>query len=645
MTINSQVTPPRVGEVLLRDKLITQDQLDAAIAQQNAQGGLLGRHLILSGVISRLQLYSALAHAWDAPLLDMVEYPADAQLMREYDPRRLIDQGWVPWHMNDGTLTIATSVPPTPELLERARLAFDAKYVDVRTTSDWDIWQTVAASCRNELLLLSAAELALSRPEASASSGLTWWQKYIPIGLAIALVVTIIISPSEGMFILLASANIAFLVSILFKTFATARWPFRRANMERFQLGIVKERYGRGLPALWPPRLTDEELPVYTILVPAYKEVSVITKVINNLDDLDYPKSKLEVLILLEEDDLETLAAAKEMHPPEYVRILVVPEGEPQTKPRACNYGLTFANGEFIVIFDAEDHPDPGQLRMAVNEFRRDEFERAFLNSDEQELVCTQAALNYFNADYNVITRMFAVEYSQWFDAMLPGLDDSGIPLPLGGTSNHFRTQQLRELGGWDPYNVTEDADLGLRAAAEGYRVSTIQSVTWEEACSQTKAWIRQRTRWIKGYMITAAVNTRHPINFWKATGFRGMIGNIGLILGTPLAFLLYPIALGTTLITYIGVQFIGLNLPNWLVVGGIINMIFGNLMMILSAAITSWFRYSWRIAVFAVFLPAYWVLHSFASWRALFQMVRDPHGWEKTPHGLSEEYEMNIPG
>lgn len=637
--------PPRVGEVLLNEKLITQEQLNAATKLQDDQGGLLGRHLILTGAIGRIQLFSALAIAWDAPLIDLVAEPADHDLVQQYNPRRLIDQGWIPWRIIGDTLIIATSVPPTKELLETARLGFNVSKVEARTTTDWDVWQGVAAACREELLSLSGEELALSRPESSAAAGLTWWQKVIPLVLVGLLVILTIFNPRAGMIALLTAANIAFFISVAFKSIAAVRWPFRRAKIERFRLKVVQERFGRDIPVVWPPRMTTDELPLYTILVPAYKEVNVIEKVLKNLDELDYPQSKLEVLILLEEDDIETLETARSFRPPEYVRILVVPEGVPQTKPRACNYGLTFANGEFIVIFDAEDHPDPDQLRLAVNEFRKDEFERAYWKPEDKKIVCTQAALNYFNADYNVITRMFAVEYSHWFDAMLPGLDDSGIPLPLGGTSNHFRTQELRDLGGWDPYNVTEDADLGLRAAAEGLRVSTIQSVTWEEACSQTKAWTRQRTRWIKGYMITAAVNTRHPLKFWRKTGLRGMVGNIGLILGTPLAFLLYPIALATTLITYIGVQFIGLDLPEWLVVGGIINMIFGNLMMVLSAGVTAWFRYGWRIAVFAVFLPVYWVLHSFAAWRAAFQMIRDPHRWEKTPHGLTEDnYEESIP-
>jgi cellulose synthase/poly-beta-1,6-N-acetylglucosamine synthase-like glycosyltransferase len=317
----------------------------------------------------------------------------------------------------------------------------------------------------------------------------------------------------------------------------------------------------------------------------------------------------------------------------------VVPDGQPRTKPRACNYGLAFARGQYVVIYDAEDRPAPDQLRKAMAAFERDRFEREVLGRDQPPLAVVQASLSYFNSDYNVLTRMFAVEYAHWFESMLPGLEGTGIPVPLGGTSNHFETQVLRELGAWDPYNVTEDADLGLRAAVDGYRVTVIDSTTGEEACARTSAWIRQRTRWIKGYLITSAVNLRHPVRFTRRVGLPGVIGMIGLILGTPMAFLLYPIVTTFTVITFVGSRSFGLEIPTWLMIGSAVSMLFGNGLMIATAAIAATRRYSWRIGVFAVFSPLYWFLHAYAAWRALYQTLVDPHRWEKTPHGISEGY------
>ena len=349
--------------------------------------------------------------------------------------------------------------------------------------------------------------------------------------------------------------------------------------------------------------------------------------------------SRLEIIVLLEEDDVETIEAAKRTSPPEFVRLLVVPDGQPRTKPRACNYGLAFARGQYVVIYDAEDRPAPDQLRKAMAAFERDRFEREVLGRDQPPLAVVQASLSYFNSDYNVLTRMFAVEYAHWFESMLPGLEGTGIPVPLGGTSNHFETQVLRELGAWDPYNVTEDADLGLRAAVDGYRVTVIDSTTGEEACARTSAWIRQRTRWIKGYLITSAVNLRHPVRFTRRVGLPGVIGMIGLILGTPMAFLLYPIVTTFTVITFVGSRSFGLEIPTWLMIGSAVSMLFGNGLMIATAAIAATRRYSWRIGVFAVFSPLYWFLHAYAAWRALYQTLVDPHRWEKTPHGISEGY------
>jgi cellulose synthase/poly-beta-1,6-N-acetylglucosamine synthase-like glycosyltransferase len=380
---------------------------------------------------------------------------------------------------------------------------------------------------------------------------------------------------------------------------------------------------------------------VYTILVPVYQEANVIGKIIANLENLHYPRSKLDILVLLEESDTETIAAAHASNPPPYVRLLIVPEGQPRTKPRACNYGLLFARGEYVVIFDAEDRPDPDQLLAVLASFRHDGD--VHLRLGGPELACVQAALNYYNADYNVLTRMFAIEYAHWFDSMLPGMDSAGIPIPLGGTSNHFLRSALVEVGGWDPYNVTEDADLGLRLAASGYRVDVVKSTTWEEATARVGPWIRQRTRWIKGYILTAAVNLRHPWAWFRLNGIRGLITMFGLILGTPIAFLFYPLVLAFSLVSWLIGPVVPIFLPGWLLVLGTINMVAFNLLMVLVSAVAAWRRYNWRIAVFAVFLPVYWLLHSYAAWRAALQVGWAPHLWEKTPHGLTEEYDDGI--
>jgi cellulose synthase/poly-beta-1,6-N-acetylglucosamine synthase-like glycosyltransferase len=257
--------------------------------------------------------------------------------------------------------------------------------------------------------------------------------------------------------------------------------------------------------------LKDEELPVYSVLVPMYKEPEVAQKIARTVTSLNYPIDKLDVKLLLEEDDHATRAKIEEVVgslPPcvEVILAPIVPKGQPRTKPRACNWGLEKAKGQYLVIFDAEDQPEKDQLKKAVVAFRRLEAQ------GKTNVSCLQAKLNYFNARQNSLTRFFTLEYTNWFDLFLPGLHAIRTPIPLGGTSNHFKTDVLRELGGWDPFNVTEDCDLGIRLARTGRSTQVLDSTTWEEANSHTGNWIRQRSRWIKGYFQTHLVHTRDAV-------------------------------------------------------------------------------------------------------------------------------------
>jgi cellulose synthase/poly-beta-1,6-N-acetylglucosamine synthase-like glycosyltransferase len=174
-----------------------------------------------------------------------------------------------------------------------------------------------------------------------------------------------------------------------------------------------------------------------------------------------------------------------------HMQVLVVPEGAPRTKPRATQYALQFARGEYVVVYDAEDAPEPDQLRRAL----------AALRAGGERLGCLQAQLNIYNSDATWFTRQFTVEYTALFDCILPTLERLRLPVPLGGTSNHFPRAVLDAVGGWDPYNVTEDADLGIRLARAGWHVGVLNSTTWEEAPPTFRIWKGQRTRWLKGWM------------------------------------------------------------------------------------------------------------------------------------------------
>jgi glycosyltransferase XagB len=412
--------------------------------------------------------------------------------------------------------------------------------------------------------------------------------------------------------------------------------------------------------------LPPESLPVYTILVPLYKEANVASGIVASLGNLEYPRDKLDIKLLLEGDDRVTIDAIERITlPPEFETVLV-PPGTPRTKPKACNYGLACARGEFVVVFDAEDRPEADQLLKAVVAFR----------AHDEKVACIQAKLNYYNPRENFLTKCFALEYTTWFDMILPGIQYLDGPIPLGGTSNHFRTTSLQSFRGWDPYNVTEDCDLGVRLALSGYQTKLLDSTTWEEANTRLGNWIRQRSRWVKGYLQTHLVHTRRSFNLLRSLGIRKTILFYLCVSTVPIQQLLnlvcWPIAFlycvlltidwfhGTDTMTVVAgsrdeYRFAWKMLyldagehPVWAtfsVIGfvGTILLVFANLLFILINLIACRLRGYNDLWPTALLSPVYWTLASIAAWKGAIQLISRPHYWEKTVHGLSS-IQANIP-
>lgn len=373
------------------------------------------------------------------------------------------------------------------------------------------------------------------------------------------------------------------------------------------------------------PRVPDEELPVYTILVPLYREAAVLPDLVAALDRIDWPADKLDIKLLLEADDERTIAAARIAAPRPPYEIVVVPPGGPRTKPKALSYALPFALGEFVTVYDAEDKPHPRQLRAAYDCFRE----------AGPDLACLQAALVVDNPGDGWLARSFTIEYAAVFDGLLPAIADFGMPMPLGGTSNHFRRAALEATGGWDPFNVTEDADLGLRLARFGYRTATIAVPTLEEAPAAFGPWLRQRTRWFKGWMQTWLVHTRHPVRLARQLGLRGMIGFNLIGTAIVVSSIVYPVYLFTLIALLANpVKLLGGDTITAFVASAhVLNLCAGYLAMIILGGRALRVRGRGREARGLVFLPVYWFLMSLASYRAVFQLVVQPHRWEKTPH------------
>jgi glycosyltransferase XagB len=377
--------------------------------------------------------------------------------------------------------------------------------------------------------------------------------------------------------------------------------------------------------------LSDAELPLYTLLVPLFREAHMLPPLVAALCRIDYPQAKLDIRIVLEEADPQTQAVAAGMDLPGHISVVVVPDRQPRTKPKALNYALQLARGDLVAIYDAEDAPEPDQLRKAVAAFQGYGVDTA----------CLQAQLNIHNRNASWLSRQFTLEYCALFDALLPCLARLGLPLPLGGTSNHFRRKALMACGGWDPFNVTEDADLGLRLHRLGWRTGVIASTTYEEAPQRWSVWLPQRTRWLKGWMQTYLVHTRGLDAAVAAPASRGRrlsaaFGVHVLLGGLLLSVLVHPIVYILLISELVSGHVF--SRPDSLMGAGfwhiaIANFVIGFAASLLLSAITSWRRGYRALAFRVVMMPVYWLLISIAGYRAVWQLVRNPYLWEKTSH------------
>ncbi len=367
------------------------------------------------------------------------------------------------------------------------------------------------------------------------------------------------------------------------------------------------------------PALDDAALPVYTLLLPLFDEADAISGILMSLRQLDYPSHKLDIKFLVEASDSATQMALQQHTLDACMEVITVPHSFPQTKPKACNYGLHYARGAYVTIYDAEDVPHPQQLRHVASIFHH-----------MPHIACVQARLHYYNAQENWLTRVFDVEYRMLFDYMLPALYHLGIPIPLGGTSNHIRCNVLKELGAWDAYNVTEDADLGIRLALHGNTTLPITSYTQEEAPINTHTWVKQRSRWIKGYIQSWGVMQRHHGS--GAIDVAGWWGIHFFLGASSLAYILAPLLWGIAII----LALTDMNgLPDWLLDASLWLLSAGFIVQWLSVYAIK--RHHRTISWFTVVTyPCYFFLHSLAGIKALWQWVVCPSFWEKTTHSVS---------
>jgi cellulose synthase/poly-beta-1,6-N-acetylglucosamine synthase-like glycosyltransferase len=408
-----------------------------------------------------------------------------------------------------------------------------------------------------------------------------------------------------------------------------------------FKLFVGAASIGYKPPVYSMPLATDDDLPIYSIFVPLYHEANMLPSLADAINGLDYPKERLQVLLLLEEDDTDTRSAAHILGLPAHFEIHVVPNALPKGKPKALNYGLAHARGEYCVIYDAEDRPDADQLLKAVGTFR----------SVPGKVACLQARLYFWNETSSWITRFYWSEYIIHFQWILGGLSRLGLVPPLGGTSNHFRTQVLHEvaiepeylpedvpgIGGWDPWNVTEDAELAGALALGGYRVMMIDSVTGEEATATLRAADHQRRRWLKGYAQTGLMYTRHPFQTARQMGFRKWFCYNLLMLGTPITLLLNPVFWAATIIYFTTrASIIARLFPLPLFYTGLALMVAGNLILFYQIVVACLRREGYSSVKYALLTPVWWLFMSWSCYAMAIELMRPSkrHVWHKTTHG-----------
>lgn len=596
---------PPLGAILLRRGTIHAADLVRALELQSRQQARLGDILRAHGMASENDIMAALAEQFGTTVIDPTTSRPDPRLIDRLGPRRCLQIGCLPWSRAGGVTLVACAQPDQFET-HRAEIEATLGPVAMAALAEEALHAALLASRRSALRLF--AETCVSAEESCRI-----WDGPRFSRLAFAcftlLAVLTALAP-EASFLGLFGLIVGFLLlGTLMKLAATI------AQLRR--------------PAQPPPAspATPFCKPPVSVMVPLYREPDIAARLVKRLGALSYPRELLDVMLVVEEDDHLTRNALARSRLPHWMRVIPVPESPLRTKPRALNFALNFARGSIIGVYDAEDAPATDQLLRVVEHFAR----------GGPDLACVQGVLDYVNPRTNWLSRCFTIEYAAWFRLILPGLARLGLVVPLGGTTLFFRREILERLGGWDAHNVTEDADLGLRLARHGYRTDLLDTVTMEEANCRVWPWIKQRSRWLKGYAMTYAVHMRDPVLLWRQLGPWRFAGVQVLFLGTLVQFLLAPILWSF-----------------WLMLIGIGHPLTDQLSAATTVALAALFLTSEVISlcinllalqqqrhrslrIWVLSLHFYFPLAAVAAWKGIWEMLSSPFYWDKTTHGMHD--------
>ena len=611
VTGGSAAAPRRrpLGRILLDRGAVDPGDMLKALALRARQDVRLGEILLTHRWVSEDDLTEALCEQWGARAADLAALPPDARLVDLVGPERCLAEGAVPWR-RIGALTVVATARPEDFARLRRDLAPVLGPCIMAIASQRAILTAIAAT--RHVRLVRKAETRTAPDESCRGLGSPGTAFYVWAGIAL-LSGLILAAPTQmfAVFAVWAILTLALTTGLKALAFAAEWRGLRRAR-----------------PA--PPQPLPGRLPVVSVMVPLFDENDIAPRLIARLGRLDYPRELLDIVLVVEEADTRTLDALARVRLPAWMRTVLVPDGPIRTKPRALNYALDFCRGRIIGVWDAEDAPAAGQLHAIVRRFAE----------TGPGVACLQGILDYYNAGHNWLTRCFAIEYAAWFRAMLPGLARLGLVVPLGGTTVFFRREALEAVGRWDAHNVTEDADLGLRLARHGYRTELVATVTEEEPNARVLPWIRQRSRWQKGYAITWAVHMRNPARLWRELGPKGFLGVQILFLGSlsqavlaPVLWSFWALSLGlphpfaalagsgwmTALwLLFLTSEAVGLCVAAWAVRG----------------------RGHRHLIKWVPVLHFYAPLASLSSYKAIYEVVMRPFYWDKTAHGMIDHAE-----
>ncbi|MCF6271801.1 MAG: glycosyltransferase [Rhodobacteraceae bacterium] len=596
--------PTRLGEILLLHGSVRQNDLDHALTLQKNREARLGDILVAHKYSTPNAVDAALRAQISGESLDITASPPDPAVLKGLDPKACIRLQALPWRKVGATLLIAAA----DHTKEKDIAAHFPGRIRLIQADRVDIYHHIEHHFSTEL---AEAAATLCPPRFSCRTLTLAPQRTLSatvIGLILGLALA---APDYTLVMLLLWALVSnFATTVLRLSALIAFLKPRPATPDTGCLSHISDH---------------RKHPRVSILIPLFREDKVIPALLSALGRLTYPKELLDIKILLEENDTTTQDALKKENIPHWAEVLVVPADKLQTKPRAMNYALPFCTGSIIGIYDAEDRPDPDQIDKVV----------AHLLAAPPDIAAVQANLDYYNTQDNWLSRCFTIEYAAWFRVIMQGMQRLGLPLPLGGTSVFIRRRVLERIGGWDAHNVTEDADLGMRLARFGYRCDMVDSTTWEEANKVPVGWIKQRSRWIKGFMITWLSQMRQPIKLKNDLGWIGFLSLQTVLLGTATAYLLAPV-FWLMWLGLFGAEWAFLSLlPDWFWKFAFPVLLIGEAVMAVISVIAVSRKRTFSLLPFILTMPLYWPIGTLAAYKALYEVIVAPFYWDKTTHGL----------